>query len=65
MYNTINDFLEYLVVERSVSDNTVSSYRYDLKQFFHFLSKFDLSEWKLIKKTYIHQYIKHLNSKYY
>ena len=65
MYNTINDFLEYLVVERSVSDNTVSSYRYDLKQFFHFLSKFDLSEWKLIKKTYIHQYIKHLNSSNY
>ena len=65
MYNTINDFLEYLVVERSVSNNTVNSYRYDLKQFFHFLSKFNFSEWKLIKKPYIHQYIKHLNSSNY
>ena len=65
MYNTINDFLEYLVVERSVSNNTITSYRNDLNQFFQFLSKFNLSEWKMAEKKHINNYIKYLNSSNY
>ena len=65
MYNAINDFLEYLVVERSVSNNTITSYRYDLKQFFQFLSELDLSKWKMVEKKHINKYIKYLNSSNY
>ncbi len=65
MYNSINDFLEYLVVERSVSNNTITSYRYDLKQFFQFLSELDLSKWKMVEKKHITKYIKYLNSSKY
>ncbi len=39
MYALVNQFLDYLTLERGLSKNTRLSYAFDLKQFFQFLDK--------------------------
>ena len=58
----IEDFLEYLVVERACSQNTLISYKNDL---FQFSEQSGLSNLKNVKPQHIYQYLEHLNSKAY
>ena len=58
----IEDFLEYLVVERACSENTVSSYRSDLFQFKAQISKTDVHQ---INSKDIDKFIMHLSDRGY
>ena len=58
----IEDFLEYLVVERACSNNTLVSYRNDLNQFDEHVNLTDVNQ---ITSRHIDQYVKYLSHKGY
>ena len=58
----IGDFLEYLLVERACSQNTLSSYSSDLYQFTEQVGKTDVHE---LNSTDIDQFLKYLLDKGY
>tara|TARA_A100001037_G_scaffold233989_1_gene212685 strand:- start:162 stop:1085 length:924 start_codon:yes stop_codon:yes gene_type:complete len=58
----IGDFLEYLLVERACSQNTLSSYRSDLYQFTEQIGKTDVHQ---INSTDIDKFLKFLSDKGY
>ena len=58
----IEDFLEYLLVERGCSENTLSSYRNDLFQFTEQISKSDVYQ---INSTDIDKFLRYLSDKGY
>ena len=58
----IEDFLEYLVVERGCSNNTLLSYRSDLNQFDEHVNLTDVNQ---ITSRHIDKYVKHLSDKGY
>jgi len=58
----IEDFLEYLVVERACSENTLSSYRNDLFQFSEQISKSAVDQ---INSTDIDKFLRYLSDKGY
>ena len=58
----IEDFLEYLVVERACSNNTLVSYRNDLNQFDEHVNLTDVNQ---ITSRHIDKYVKYLSYKGY
>ncbi|SVB85388.1 uncharacterized protein METZ01_LOCUS238242 [marine metagenome] len=58
----IEDFLEYLAVERACSNNTLLSYRSDLHQFDEHVNLTDVNQ---ITSRHIDKYVKHLSDKGY
>ncbi len=50
-------FLQYIKDERRLSFHTISAYRNDLKQFFDFLSEFNISEIKDVNHTIIRTWV--------
>ncbi len=60
MNQTISDFLFYLKNNRGFSENTLKSYEDDLKQFELFLKKIDISEFSLVKRENIRDFIGYL-----
>jgi integrase/recombinase XerD len=61
MNDQIQDFLQYLVVERGLSRNTIESYKRDLTQYSHYLSKVDqLVSAEEISRNSIISYLHHL-----
>ncbi len=58
----IEDFLEYLVVERACSNNTLVSYRSDLNQFDEHVNLTDVNQ---ITSRHIDTYVKYLSYKGY
>ncbi len=58
----IEDFLEYLVVERACSNNTLLSYRSDLNQFDEHVNLTDVNQ---ITSRHIDKYVKYLSDKGY
>ena len=70
MRSDIDGFLEYLVVERGASQNTVVSYKCDLLQLLHFLNpgiqrKLDVAGWKNVSNKDITAFSKHMVVKEY
>lgn len=69
MYAKINEFLDYLAVEKGYSANTIAAYRNDLTQFADFVSEQDgVSEspdWEQINKNRIVTYILYLKERKY
>ena len=57
---TLSEYLEYLEIEKGLSENTIESYRRDLS---YFLDKFDTFD--EISRTDINNYIKELRDKKY
>ena len=54
----INDFLEYLRLERNYSEQTVINYRYDLELFERYFKQLDESmEWNMVDKDVIRNWI--------
>lgn len=53
-------FMEYLSVEKGLSDNTLASYELDLKKYFTFLKKKKNPDVKAINKQDILSFLKHL-----
>ncbi|MFC7371171.1 site-specific tyrosine recombinase XerD [Fictibacillus iocasae] len=61
MKDQIRDFLQYLVVERGLSRNTIDSYRRDLSQYALYLTKVDqITEPDQITRSSILSYLHHL-----
>ena len=54
MQNHIHEFLDFLVVERNLADNTIEAYRRDLKHYLDFLEQNNLR--RLDNITYEHIY---------
>jgi len=55
----IENFLNYLALEKGYSSNTIDSYRRDLKGFFNFIKK----DWKDLKKEDVLSYLRELMKK--
>jgi integrase/recombinase XerD len=67
MQEQIRKFLDFLVVEKGYSENTIVAYRNDLSQFARFLSEEDspTAPWAEVKKDDIVNYILHLKEREY
>ncbi|SDJ66264.1 site-specific tyrosine recombinase XerD [Sediminibacillus albus] len=58
MKDELNDFFHYLTVERGLSDNTLQSYRRDLKHYHLFLTdNLQVETWEIVDRTHIMQYL--------
>jgi len=62
MQDELQDFLHYVQVERGLSENTLSSYKRDLRQYLQFIEKTcELNHVNNISRVHILQYMHHLN----
>ena len=59
MINEINDYINYLKIERQLSPNTIDSYKRDLEDFYKFTNK----SYKFITKNDAIKYLEYLNKK--
>ena len=59
MINEINDYINYLKIERQLSNNTIDSYKRDLEDFYKFTNK----SYKFITKDDVINYLGYLNKK--
>ncbi|MGA9288102.1 MAG: site-specific integrase, partial [Anaerobacillus sp.] len=58
MEDQVQDFLHYLIVERSLSKNTLDAYRRDLAQYSkHLNEKEALSSFQEVRRTHIVNYL--------
>ena len=60
MTELINEFLNYLSVERGLSKNTVSSYRADLSRFINYLESKGIKDIDKIKREDVRGHLLHL-----
>lgn len=60
MEELIDQFLNYLTVERGLATNTIASYRHDLAKFDSFLKKQHVSSIEAVKKELLIKYLMHL-----
>ena len=61
-YPHVSEYLESLSTERSLANNTLTSYSNDLIHFSDFLQKEDIKEFSEISRQVINTYIRHLRS---
>ena len=61
--NKIDDFLNYICIEKKYSSNTLRAYKKDLNDFYQFINKNSFSSWDDIKKKHIHEYLYFLSVK--
>ena len=59
MNSEINDYINYLKIERQLSNNTIDSYKRDLEDFYKFTNK----SYKFITKDDVIKYLDYLNNK--
>ncbi len=62
MEDYINDYIDYLSLERKLSIETRKSYRYDLNNFKDFLMKLKIKDFTLVNQSIIEDYLKYLNT---
>jgi len=60
MQPLIDAYLDFLLVEKGLADNTLSAYRGDLESYSTFLSKEGISEPEKVRSSHIHSFITHL-----
>ena len=60
MNEYINDFLDYLIVEKGLSDNTKDSYKFDLLDFSKYLEENKINNIKLLSEKDIINYLSYL-----
>lgn len=63
MQEQLRDFLDYLLVERGLSENTLSAYHNDLGQFLHFLTDQNLTELPQANRLIINLFIRQMREK--
>lgn len=64
MREKVEDFLNYIAVERQYSDNTVAAYRNDLSQFTTFVQERGV-DWRTVDRDFIAGYLSHLKEREY
>lgn len=57
MYSLLSDFIDYIEIEKGLSENTISAYRRDISGFIDFLSEDDITN---ITRLHISSYIMNL-----
>lgn len=57
----LDDFLDSLIIEKKLSDNTKKSYENDLKKYIEFLKKRNITKIEKIEEVDIEKYIEYLN----
>ncbi|ERJ13762.1 site-specific tyrosine recombinase XerD [Haloplasma contractile] len=58
---TLDDFLNYLLIERGLTKNTIESYKVDLTQYLNYLvNECEVDDLKQVKRDYIIQFITRL-----
>ncbi|MDD3149196.1 MAG: tyrosine recombinase [Candidatus Gastranaerophilales bacterium] len=65
MLNALSEYIEYLHIERGLSENTEQAYRRDLTAFIDFLDKNSIKSLNDIARTSVNSYIRHLRLKNY
>ncbi|MBM6619957.1 site-specific tyrosine recombinase XerD [Bacillus suaedaesalsae] len=61
MNDQLQDFLHYLVVERGLSDNTITSYKRDLKKYIQFQEEVEkLQSFEEVTRLHIINFLKHI-----
>lgn len=58
----INDYIDFLRLERMLSENTIQSYQNDLFSFYDFLSQKDITEAFDVQKRHFSEYTSYLSS---
>jgi len=61
MKNLLSNFLNHLLLERNLSQNTIESYRFDLKRYLEFLQQKDIEHPDSITHEIISEFIRLLN----
>ena len=59
----LSNYLEYLSIERGLSQNTEQAYRTDLLEFIDFLDVNSIKSFDDIKRTHINLYIRDIRRK--
>lgn len=62
---TLAEYLEYLEVEKGLSNNTIDAYRRDLSAFLELCTSLEAEELTQIQRTHINAYIRNLREKQY
>lgn len=60
MNKLVKEFLDYLLIERGLADNTIVSYEKDLQNFLQFLNKISVKDLEKLEKEHILAYLVHL-----
>ncbi|NLW24288.1 MAG: site-specific tyrosine recombinase XerD [Clostridia bacterium] len=60
MNKLVKEFLDYLLIERGLADNTIVSYEKDLQNFLQFLNKVSVKDLEKLEKEHILAYLVHL-----
>lgn len=63
MIKRILEYIEFLEIERGLSNNTIDAYRRDLHQFFSFLTDIGIQEFNQIKRPHVNGFLKFLRDK--
>lgn len=63
MQPLIDTYLDYLLVEKGLADNTLVAYQGDLESYRNFLSNQGISEPEEVRSSHIHSFIAHLRDK--
>ena len=56
----LSDYIDYLCLERGLSENTEAAYRRDLLEFIDFLDNNEIKSFDELKRTHINLYIRDL-----
>lgn len=64
-YEYLSEYIEYLYVERGLSDNTEQAYRRDLASFLEFLEKSQVFDFDNVTRSIINGYIRDLRGQSY
>ena len=63
MQQKIREFLDHLLVERGLAENTISAYHNDLTQYFHFLEAQGVGAWNETTQERIGEFLQSLKDK--
>jgi len=62
MNKFIDTYLDYLLIEKGLADNTLSAYRGDLESYNSYLSEQGITEPGMVRPSHIHSFITHLRN---
>lgn len=65
MFEELSEYIEYLCVERGLSENTEQAYRRDLTAFIEFLQNQEVQNFCDVSRQHLNLYIRHLRSNEY